>query len=61
MARSKRVPDEKPLFWIGSAKSDLLDFPEAVKNEIGVAFKRCAVWWKASERKAVEGRGGRAF
>jgi phage-related protein len=38
MARSKRVPGEKPLFWKGSAKSDLLDFPEAVKDEIGVAL-----------------------
>ena len=38
MARSKRVPGEKPLFWIGSARSDLLDFPEAVKDEIGVAL-----------------------
>ncbi len=38
MARSKRVPGEKPLFWIRSAKSDLLDFPEAVKDEIGVAL-----------------------
>ena len=38
MARSTRVPGEKPLFWIGSAKSDLLHFPEAVKDEIGVAL-----------------------
>jgi phage-related protein len=38
MVRSKRVPGEKPLFWIGSAKSDLLGFPEAVKDEIGVAL-----------------------
>ena len=58
MARAKRVPGEKPLFWIGSAKSDLLDFPEAVKDEIGVALSVGAVWWKAPEHKAVERRGG---
>ncbi len=38
MARSTSDPGEKPLFWIGSAKSDLLEFPEAVKDEIGVAL-----------------------
>jgi|SRR5882724_7758152 len=38
MARPKRVPDEKPLFWIGSSKKDLLAFPEAVIDEIGTAL-----------------------
>ncbi len=38
MARSNVAPGEKPLFWIGSAKSDLLEFPEAVQDEIGVAL-----------------------
>jgi phage-related protein len=32
------MPGEKPLFWVGSAKSDLLDFPEAVKDGIGTAL-----------------------
>jgi hypothetical protein len=26
---------EQPLYWVGSAKRDLLDFPEAVKDGIG--------------------------
>jgi hypothetical protein len=39
MARSTRVPGEKPLLWVGSAKDDLLDFPEAAKDEIGVACR----------------------
>ncbi len=38
MARLKRVPGEKPLFWVGSSKDDLLAFPEAVKDEIGTAL-----------------------
>jgi hypothetical protein len=38
MARSTTAPGERPLFWIGSAKSDLLEFPEAVQDEIGVAL-----------------------
>jgi phage-related protein len=38
MTRAPRVAGEKPLFWIGSARHDLLEFPEAVKNEIGTAL-----------------------
>jgi len=38
MTRPKRVPGEKPLFWIGRSKDDLLAFPEAVKDEIGTAL-----------------------
>jgi phage-related protein len=36
MARSKRSQGEKPLFWVGSAKDDLLAFPEAVKSPKGI-------------------------
>ena len=35
MTRPKSVPGEKPLFWTGSSKDDLLAFPEAVIDEIG--------------------------
>ena len=38
MARKHTVSGEKPLFWIGASKSDLLEFPEAVKDGIGVAL-----------------------
>jgi len=38
MTRTKRVPGERPLFWIGSSKGDLLVFPEAVKDEMGTAL-----------------------
>src|SRR6266853_5364056 len=38
MTRPHRVPGEKPLFWAGSSKDDLLAFPEAVIDEIGTAL-----------------------
>jgi len=38
MARLNRVPGEKPLFWVGSRKKDLMAFPEAVQDEIGTAL-----------------------
>jgi phage-related protein len=38
MTRPKSVPGEKPLFWTGSSKDDLLAFPEAVIDEIGTAL-----------------------
>jgi phage-related protein len=38
MVRPQSIPGEKPLFWAGSSKDDLLKFPEAVKDEIGTAL-----------------------
>jgi len=38
MARSALLPGEKALFWVSSAKEDLLAFPESVKDEIGLAL-----------------------
>jgi len=37
MAR-KAVQGEKPLYWVGSSKEDLLAFPSAVKDRLGVAL-----------------------
>jgi phage-related protein len=42
MTRPKRIPGEKPLFWTGSSKDDLLAFPEAVIDEIGTALRSLA-------------------
>jgi hypothetical protein len=36
--RPQSVPGEKPLFWAGSSKDDLLEFPEDIKDEIGTAL-----------------------
>jgi phage-related protein len=57
MARSIKLPGEKPLFWIGSAKSDLLEFSEAVKNEIGVALSVAQFGGKHPSAKPWKGEG----
>ena len=57
MARSKSAPGEKPLFWIGSAKSDLLEFPEAVKDGIGVALSVAQFGGKHPRAKPWRGEG----
>jgi phage-related protein len=57
MARSKRVPGEKPLFWIGSAKIGLLAFPEAVKDEMGVALSVAQFGGKHPSAKPWKGEG----
>ena len=57
MARSTNVPGEKPLFWVGSAKRDLLDFPEAPKDEIGVALSVAQFGGKHLKAKPWKGAG----
>ena len=57
MARAKRVPGEKPLFWVSSAKADLLTFPEAVKNEVGAALSVAQFGGKHPKAKPWKGEG----
>lgn len=57
MARSTRVAGEKPLFWIGSAKSDLLEFPPPVQDEIGVALSVAQFGGKHPKAKPWKGEG----
>lgn len=57
MVRSRKAPGEKPLFWIGSAKSDLLEFPEAVKDEIGIALSVAQFGGKHPKAKPWKGEG----
>ena len=57
MARFRRVPGEKPLFWVGSSKDDLLDFPEAVKDEIGIALGVAQFGGKHPKAKPWKGEG----
>ena len=57
MARAKRVPGEKPLFWVSSAKADLLTFPEPVKNEVGVALSVAQFGGKHPKSKPWKGEG----
>jgi len=57
MARFIKLPGERPLFWIGSAKSDLLDCPEAVKDEIGVGLSVAQFGGKNPSAKPWKGEG----
>ncbi len=57
MTRSTSAQGEKPLFWIGSAKSDLLEFPETVKDEIGVALSVAQFGGKHPKAKPWKGEG----
>jgi len=36
--REHRPREEKPLHWVGSAKKDLLGFPEQVMDDVGFAL-----------------------
>jgi phage-related protein len=57
MARSKTALGERPLYWVGSAKADLLDFPEPVKDEIGVALSVAQFGGKHRKAKPWKGLG----
>jgi len=57
MARSTRVPGEKPLFWVGSARADLLAFPDQVKDEIGIALSVAQFGGKHPSAKPWKGEG----
>lgn len=57
MARASKMPGEKPLFWIGSAKVDLLKFPEPVKDGLGIALSVAQFGGKHPRAKPWKGEG----
>ncbi len=61
MTRIRTAPGEKPLFWVASAKSDLLRFPEAVKDDIGVALSVAQFGGKHPSAKPWKGEGPGVF
>jgi phage-related protein len=61
MTRSKVAPGEKPLFWVGSARSDLREFPEEVKDAMGVALSVAQFGGKHSRAKPWKGEGAGVF
>jgi phage-related protein len=61
MARPKQVPGEKPLYWVGSSKDDLLVFPEAVIDEIGTALSVAQFGGKHPKAKPWKGQGPGVF
>ncbi|MGD0012870.1 MAG: type II toxin-antitoxin system RelE/ParE family toxin [Bryobacteraceae bacterium] len=60
MAREP-VLGEKPLYWVGSSKKDLLAFPEAVKDAIGVALSVAQFGGKHPAAKPWKGQGRGVF
>jgi phage-related protein len=48
---------EKPLYWVGSSKRDLLAFPEAVKDVIGTALSIAQFGGKHPAAKPWKGQG----
>ncbi len=61
MTRATRAPGEKPLLWVGSAKRDLLAFPEPVKDELGVALSVAQFGGKHPKAKPWKGEGAGIF
>ncbi len=59
--RPKRVPGERPLFWVGPSREDLLAFPEAVKDGIGAALSVAQSGGQASDAKPWKGEGRGVF
>jgi phage-related protein len=51
------IPGEKPLDWIGSAKRDLMAFPEPVKDTIGTALSFAQFGGKHPATKPWKGLG----
>jgi phage-related protein len=61
MTRPNRIPGEKPLFWTGSSKNDLLAFPAAVIDEIGTALSVAQFGGKHPNAKPWRGEGPGVF
>ncbi len=57
MARDRAVPGEKPLYWVGSAKKDLMTFPDAVQDHIGIALSVAQFGGKHPNAKPWKGEG----
>jgi phage-related protein len=55
--RSHTAPGEKPIYWVGPARSDLLQFPEAVKDAMGVALSVAQFGGKHPAAKPWKGEG----
>jgi phage-related protein len=61
VARLKRVPGEKLLFWVGPSKDDLLAFPDPVIDEIGTALSVAQFGGKHPKAKPWKGQGPGVF
>jgi phage-related protein len=55
--RRSLAPGEKPLFWIGSSKRDLLAMPDPVVRQIGAALSVAQYGGKHPDAKTWKGLG----
>ena len=53
----KLAPGEKPLFWIGSSKRDLLAMPDSVVRQMGAALSVAQYGGKHPDAKPWRGLG----
>ena len=60
MARPN-VIGEKPLYWVGNSKDDLLEFPVPVRREIGNALGVAQLGGKHPAAKPWKGEGSGIF
>ena len=61
MVRTPPAKGEKPVHWVGSSKSDLLDFPEEVRGEMGYALGVAQLGGKHPAAKPWKGEGAGVF
>src|SRR2546423_8623112 len=61
MARATRAAGEKPLFWVGTSKDDLLSFPEDVQEAMGTALSVAQFGGKHPNAKPWRGEGSGVF
>jgi phage-related protein len=47
----------KPLFWVGSSKNDLREFPEDVQDAMGYALHHAQIGGKHKDAKPLRGFG----
>jgi phage-related protein len=50
--------ESKPLFWIGSSRDDLREFPEEVSHSMGFALWQAQLGRKHRDAKVLKGFGG---
>src|ERR1700679_4357577 len=55
--RWKMAPGEKPLYWVGASKRDLMAMPAAVIRHIGTAFSVAQYGGKHPDAKPWKGLG----
>ena len=59
--RPRPAPGEKPLYWVGSAREDLLAFPETVKDRMGAALSVAQFGGMHPAAKPWKGEGPGVF